>query len=120
MTDEQQKPDGMDVRLRFIFPPRMPSVKAHNLIIQQDETDVVLSFFETQLPMFSPREEERYKTIERLRNEGLGAECVAKVRVAKHSFPAFVNTMQETLSQIEREMEQLEEDIHANDSADNQ
>jgi hypothetical protein len=99
MPDENDpKADEIQVKLNFRIPPRMPSVYAHHMYIQQGQNEVVISFFEVVPPVMTEQAtEDRLKTLQEI---GVVAECVARVTVAKESFPAFAKAMQQVANQI--------------------
>jgi len=115
MADEKEPtPTEMEVRLNFRIPPRTPSFYAHQMYIQQGQNEVVLSFFEVIPPvMLEPPNEERVKAILEV---GLLAECVARVTVAKGSFPAFAKAMQTVANQLATP--EVQEPQHADDIRD--
>lgn len=110
--------DEIRVKLSFRIPPRMPSVYAHHMSIQQGENEVLLSFFEVVPPGTTEQEaEERLKNLQEI---GIIAECVAKVTIAKDAFPRFANAMGQVAKQIAiLEVQEAQETQDADDTQDN-
>ncbi|HMS40247.1 MAG TPA: hypothetical protein PKE69_08480 [Pyrinomonadaceae bacterium] len=110
--------DGsVTVKINFRIPSRMPSVYAHHMFIQPDESEVVLSFFEIVNPVVPPEKEEQY--IKMLQETGIQAECVARVTVANSRFPRFVSAMVKVAENLQAIENQHKGESNANDTADN-
>lgn len=113
--EKKAKDTENSVSISFRVPSKMPSVYATHFFVQDSPDEVVLSFFELIHPILPPEVgEERDRAVERLKQIGVTAECVARVTVAKHKFPAFAQAMATTAERIIEEFERLEE------NADNQ
>lgn len=100
MADEKEtESDEVQVRLNFRIPPRMPSVYAHHMLLQQGEFEIILSFFEVIPPMITEKlpEADRLKFLQEV---GVTAECVARVIIAKDRFPGFAAALQQLVDQI--------------------
>src|SRR5947209_8601105 len=96
-------PEALPMKVNFRIPGRMPTVYAHHMMIQPGEFEVTLAFFEIMLPpIVRELTEEETK---HLREQGLVAECVARVTVAAERFPNFARAMM----QIAEAMRALEE-----------
>ncbi len=111
--------DNLQIKVNFRIPGRMPSVYAHNMLIQAGEDEITLSFYEVILPpiMGTPSEEQ----VNALKEIGLVAECVARVTVAKSKFLGFAGAMQQIADQITSEgVEDTEGKVNADTSGNNQ
>jgi hypothetical protein len=90
MAEEQTTPEVSEkierTTIHFRIPPRMPSVYAHHLIVQESENEVLLSFFEVIPSIFTGEEQERIKQAQ---ESGVTADCVARITVAKQQFVRF-------------------------------
>jgi len=116
MPDQKEEtPDSIQVKLNFRIPPRMPTVYAHHMLVQQGEFEVVLSFFEVTPPIIIEQiaDTDRLKF---LQETGLVAECVARVTIAKDRFPGFAQALQQIVSQITTPRESQDD---ANNTRDN-
>lgn len=92
----------MEVPLQFNAPVDMPSVYATNIVLQQMEYEVVVSFYEMQPPILLPgRKEEENLAI--LKKAGMRADCVAKVVIAKERFGAFADIMKQLANNLKAE-----------------
>jgi hypothetical protein len=100
MPDEKDEtPESIEVKLNFRIPPRMPTVYAHHMLVQQGEFEVILSFFEVTPPILVEQIAEADR-IKFLQETGLIAECVARVTIAKDRFPGFAQALQQIMGQI--------------------
>ena len=76
----------------------MPSLYAHHMFVQHGQNEVILSFFEVIPPILTEDQAaERRKIVEEV---GIVAECVARITIAKASFPNFANAMPQVAEQI--------------------
>lgn len=84
-------PQAIEIPILFNLPVEMPTVYATNIIVQMTEFEVVLSFYEAQ----SPLDTESFKTldIETLQKNGVRADCVARVTIAKGRFENIANVI---------------------------
>lgn len=120
--EEQAKSLENVVPINFRIPSKMPSVYATHFFVQDSPDEVILSFFEVVHPILPPDPgEERDKGLERLKQTGVVAECVARVTVAKHKFPGFAQAMMTTAKRIIEEFGGLEENAdNQSDNTENQ
>src|SRR5829696_7668297 len=84
---------GLEVPLRFGVPAGMPSRYAHHLIVQQGESEVLLSFFEVIPPLLVGSPDEQKETLKK----GVRADCVARITVSKSRYPDFVRVLNSIL-----------------------
>jgi hypothetical protein len=56
--------------------------------------------------------------MERLREQGISADCIARITIAKNRFPSFVEAMQQTLNLMKAEQPE-EEPADADNSSNN-
>jgi hypothetical protein len=84
------KPGEIDIPLHFNIPIEMPSVYATNMLVQSGEHEVIISFFEAQVPVFVEEDEDNIETLKKV---GIRADCVAKVTIAKDRFEGFANAI---------------------------
>ncbi len=93
---EISEKETINVLLRFRVNTNLPGRYVHHLLIQPGENEMILSFFEVVPPLLIGSEEERRLTL----REGIRAECVARIIVAKARYPAFVEAMQSVLQEV--------------------
>ena len=98
MANKQTKSKKVDqvteVPIQFNAPVDMPSVYATNILLQQMEYEVVVSFYETQPPiLLAGKNEDENLAI--MKKAGMRADCVAKVIIAKERFGAFADIMRQ-------------------------
>lgn len=86
----------------------MPSVYATNIVLQQMEHEVLVSFYEIQPPILFGGENEA-KSLEILKKTGLRADCVAKVIIAKQRFGDFAEVMKKLANDL-KAVEKAEKD----------
>jgi hypothetical protein len=115
MPDEQQIPDDFPIKVNFRVPSRMPSVYAQHMTIQPGPNEVVLSFFEVVPPFLTAPSAEQIKHVQ---ENGIVADCVARITVSPAAFPNFVTAMQEVLDRLTTVAEEQTEK-NANDARDN-
>jgi hypothetical protein len=92
VTDEPiPPPKAQEVSLRFHVPVGLSSRYAHHMVVQSTENEVTLSFFELKPPIIIGPPEAIQEAI----REGITAECVARVIVAKARYHDFVKALSE-------------------------
>ncbi len=82
--------------LEYCIPDELASRFATHVLVQRTDHEVVLSFFEAQLPPISGEPDEIAEQIKE-RGGKLRAECVARVTMAASRMPDFVQALQKTL-----------------------
>lgn len=87
------------LQVSFNAPIDMPSVYATNIVLQQMEYEVVVSFYEVQPPILMAGQNEA-ENLAILKKTGLRADCVAKVIISNRRFGAFADIMKELASNI--------------------
>lgn len=108
VAENVQADETVQLKLNFRTPQKMPSVYAHHLFVQNEETEITLSFFEVISPIVPAERQE--KIIEMLKEVGLNAECVARIKIAKERLPAFAKAMKSVADEILKELEEIKED----------
>ena len=81
-----ESPQKLGLTIEWFVPDDIETQSVSNMLLQADEHDVFLSFFDTAPPLVSSIEEveELAKTGKKIR-----ARCVARIAIAKTRFPAF-------------------------------
>lgn len=87
------------LQISFNVPIEMPSVFATNILVQQMEHEVLVSFYEIQPPLLLPGSNEA-ENLAILKKTGMRADCVAKVIIAKQRFGAFADVMKQFATAI--------------------
>ncbi len=84
------KPIGTELPIEWIVPENMQTQAVANMLIQADEHDVFLSFFDTVPPPVNSVQE-----IKELAASGkkIRAKCVARIAIARSRFPTFANAI---------------------------
>lgn len=85
--------DEERVPLHFIVPTGITSRYAQHVIVQASDLDVTLSFFEIKAPIVLGDGEMQKEALKALK-EGITAECVARVTIARARFAEFVKAFQ--------------------------
>jgi hypothetical protein len=96
-----------DIPLRHRIAGRMPTVYAHNVVVQNTQHGVVLSFFETILPPTVLSDND----VERLKQEGILSECVARVTLSHSNFLAALEVMNVVGEPIREVLKRAEETL---------
>lgn len=104
--------------VNLVSKPGMPTVYAHHIMAQDDDNDIVVSFFEQILPFIPEDEEKRKSAIEKIQAEGVTAECVAKIRIGKHRLPLFAELLNQLNERILEEVKSLGEKYGINPTND--
>jgi len=87
------------LQISFNVPIEMPSVYATNIVLQQMEYEVLVSFYEIQPPLLLPESNEA-ENLAILKKTGMRADCVAKVIISKERFGAFADVMRQLAATI--------------------
>lgn len=120
MTEDNKDQESKDnvpsvtVKLNFRIPPGMRSVFAHHLFVQEDSSEITLSFFEVVTPIIPPDKYEEYLKV--MQQTGVNADCVARIKVARNNLPGFAKAMMQVAEQIMAEF--TEEEKNADDRTD--
>lgn len=107
-----------EVRIIFRVPARMPSVYATHFFVQETQDEFVLSFYELVHPMIHPNAPPEQQTImkQAIKENGVFAECVSRITVAKHKLPSFAEAMNTASDRFVQSIEALEQEKeNAND-----
>lgn len=95
--DNNQAQEDVQIPLRFNIPSGMTSRYAHHMLVQPGEHEVTLSFFEVFPPLLLGSPEEQREI---LKKEGVKAECVARVTIAKARYFGFVKAWESIIEQL--------------------
>lgn len=91
---EQEKRTHQQVALRLDWhiPEHIKSQYADNILVQSRRHDVIISFFESQVPPFGGTPEENRALLEKL--DSIRAECVGRIVVAVDLLPEIIKALQ--------------------------
>jgi hypothetical protein len=94
-NQEDQETNSISLPVNWHFPENLQSRYANLFLAQTGQFEVIISFFEAQLPILLGQTEEN-KTI--LEQQGsIKAECVSKVVLSPEVIPTLITALQETL-----------------------
>ena len=79
--------------IQWWFPPGQRGQFANHMIIQFDNHEFHLSFFEIQPPVLIGSEEDKRQVLESL--DHIDAVCVARIVISKDRMPVFVKAISE-------------------------
>jgi len=101
--------EEVEVPLHFEMSAFIPSVVAHHLSIQGTPDNVLIGFYEIEFPvLLSPTPE----AVEKLKEEGYAAECVARVAIPNSRFKEFALVMAQVAGILPKQ-EGSEEDANS-------
>jgi hypothetical protein len=87
----------VEAPIRFQMDKFLPSVVAQHIAVQITTGNVLVSFFEVNPPvMFNPTPD----SIEKLQQEGLPVECVARISIPVSLFPGFADVFSKVAEHI--------------------
>jgi uncharacterized protein DUF3467 len=90
-----EQPKGIPLRIDWHFPAEIQSQYANNVLVQAGQYEIVISFFETQLPILLGQPEENKRMLEELGS--IRAECVSKIVVSPEIIPILINALETSL-----------------------
>lgn len=85
---------SVNIPIDWHEPENLLSQYASNVFVQAGEYEIVLSFFQTQLPLLAGTPEENLARLEKL--GGIRAECVGKITINPDLVPKFIESLQKT------------------------
>jgi hypothetical protein len=86
---------AVNLPIEWHFPEGLKSNFANHMIVQQDDSDVFLSFFELQPPVITSAAD----AVGLKSRKSIRATCVSKVVISKARFPVFVNALTQLVPQ---------------------
>lgn len=95
-----EKEQTVELQIKFRIPQKLPSVIAHEMVVQPGADGVLLSFFEVQPPIIPPGI--TAEQINLMQQAGVTAECVSKVFVPHSKFEDFVNALSGVSASIKK------------------
>jgi len=91
---QDQSPNEATISIDWRLPDDFPSVYANNVYTQSGEYEIILSFFQTKLPLLTGTPEENKAKLQQLGK--IPAECVSRVIVHPDLIPKMIQALQIT------------------------
>jgi len=92
--DQEKQSTSINIPVNWNIPEGFPSPYASNMFAQAGEYEIVLSFFQTKLPLLTGTSEENKAKLEQL--ESIQAECVSRIIVNPELVPKIIQALQTT------------------------
>jgi hypothetical protein len=92
--DQEKQSTSINIPVDWNIPEGFPSPYASNMFAQVGEYEIILSFFQTMLPLLTGTSEENKTKIEEL--ELVRAECVGRIIVNPDLVPKIIKALQTT------------------------
>lgn len=92
---QEQEADGITLPVDWHFPEGLISRYANNVLVQQGQYEMIISFFEMQIPMLSGSPEENKAILEKM--DSIRAECVGKIIIPRELASGLINALQAEL-----------------------
>lgn len=86
---------GISVPIDWHIPSELKSQYASNVFVQAGEYEMILSFFQTQLPLLTGTVEENQKKLEEFKS--IRSECVGRIIVPPDLVPKIISALQTSL-----------------------
>jgi len=108
IEQENKSPLNINVPIEWHIPENLTGQYASNVFMQAGEYEVVICFFQTQLPLLTGTPEENRTKLEQLKS--VRAECVAKLIVNPDLVPKIISTLQAGLDAYKNQKAMLLEE----------
>ncbi len=92
---EKLSPQSIALPIEWHYPETIQSRYATNMLVQAGEHEIVLSFFEAQLPLLVGQPEDNKAKLEQM--GAIKAECVARIIIAPERLPSLITALQTSL-----------------------
>ena len=89
---ERQLPQPVEIPVEWHIGDQIKSNYADNVVVQARKHDIIISFFETQLPPFGGTPEDNRTFLETL--SSIRAECIGRIVVAPELVPEIIKALQ--------------------------
>ncbi len=89
-----QSSKGIQIPIDWRTPENFPSSYASNVFVQAGEYEIILSFFQTKLPLLIGTPEENKTKLEQL--GAIPAECVGRIIINPDLVPKIIQALQTT------------------------
>lgn len=91
-VEQNQRRAEISLPIDWHIPDGFQSRYANNVLVQAGQFEVIISFFETQLPMLLGTPEENKEKLTELGS--VRAECVSRIIVSPELVPSIINALQ--------------------------
>jgi hypothetical protein len=91
----EQESEGIYVPIEWHMPEDLISRYANNIVVQFEQHEFIVCFFEVRPPILIGSSEEIKAKLEQ--TESVRAECVARIIVAADRMPSFIKALQDNL-----------------------
>lgn len=91
-SEEQQQSNQLALPIDWHFPEGLQARYATNIVAQNGQFEIIISFFEAQLPLLLGQPEDNRARLEQL--GVIRAECVSKIIVAAENLPTIIAVLQ--------------------------
>jgi hypothetical protein len=88
----QKKPKLFAIPIDWQFPEKLETKFANHLLVQFDQNEFYISFFEMIPPLLLGTDEEQKKILGSLKS--IPAKCVSRIVVSKERMPSFIKALQ--------------------------
>jgi hypothetical protein len=92
--DQKDRSPSINVPVDWHIPEGYPRPYASNMFAQAGEYEIILSFFQANLPLLTGTPEENKAKLEQI--ESISAECVSRVIVNPELVPKIIKALQTT------------------------
>ena len=93
MPAKKKKPKLFAIPIDWRFPEDLETRFANHMLVQYDQSEFHISFFEVLPPLLMGTDEDQSKTLQSLKS--IPAKCVSRIVVSKERMPVFVKGLQE-------------------------
>lgn len=93
---ERQEIQRVNIPVEWHIPDQIESRYATNVLVQAGQNEIVISFFETQLPILTGTPEENAARLEQLAS--IRANCIGRIIVAPDLVPNIISALQTGLN----------------------
>ncbi|MGH7826374.1 MAG: DUF3467 domain-containing protein [Candidatus Binatia bacterium] len=92
--------------MEWVIPDDLVPRYATNVVVQHDENEFVISFFELQKPIVIGTPEQRKKAVDSIHN--IRARCVSQIILSPRKMKDFIGAMETNLKRYEERSEDKE------------
>jgi hypothetical protein len=95
---EQQESEEITLSIDWHFPEGLQSRYANNVLVQAGRYELVISFFEVQMPLLAASPEENKAKLQQMGS--VQADCVSKIVVPPDLVQGLINALQTELDKF--------------------
>ncbi len=101
---EQKEPEGIALHIDWHIPEGAQSRYANNVLVQAGQYEIIISFFEAQIPILLGQPEENRRKLEELGS--IRAELVSRIVVSPEILPVMIKALETGLETYRQAKEQ--------------